>query len=167
MAEPQAKTSGKEVGQQALWHKILVPVDFSPSSEAALAYALRLAAVTGAVVDVCHVISLPHVLDPLYERGFEPPQSVKVIEKKGRKRIREIAVPFKGEIKKLRLHFIEGEAWKKILELAKKLKPDLIVMGTHGRRGAKRFLMGSVAEAVVRRAPCPVLTLREKGELEG
>ena len=82
MTEPQAKTSGKEVGQQALWHKILVPVDFSPSSEAALAYALRLVAVTEAVVDVCHVIPLPHVLDPLYERGFEPPQSVEVIEKK-------------------------------------------------------------------------------------
>ena len=58
------------------------------------------------------------------------------------------------------MHFSEGDPVPGVLEWAAKLKPDLIVMGTHGRRGAKRFFMGSVAEAVVRRALCPVLTLR-------
>jgi nucleotide-binding universal stress UspA family protein len=164
MAKQQVKTSGKEIGQQSLWHKILVPVDFSPCSQAALAYALRLAAVSGEGVDVCHVIPLPHVLDLFYEPGFAPPHSVEVISKKGRKWIREIAAPFTGEVKKLRLHFVEGEPQKKILELAEKLRPDLIVIGTYGRRGVRRFLLGSVAETVVRRAPCPVLTLREAGK---
>jgi nucleotide-binding universal stress UspA family protein len=99
------------------------------------------------------------VLDLLYERGFEQPESVKRIEQRARKRIKEIA-PMVGLGRKVHLHFSEGEGKSGVLAWAAKLKPDLIVMGTHGRRGAKRFFMGSVAEAVVRQAACPVLTLR-------
>ena len=143
----------------ALWRTILVPIDFSPPSESALAYALQLAEFSDATVHVCHVIPVPHVLDLLYERGFAQPESVKRIEQKARKRIKEIA-PMVGLGRKVHLHFSEGEGKSGVLAWVTKLKPDLIVMGTHGRRGAKRFFMGSVAEAVVRQAACPVLTLR-------
>jgi nucleotide-binding universal stress UspA family protein len=142
-----------------LWRGILVPIDFSAPSEAALAYALRLAGISKAVVHVCHVIPLPHVLDAFYEHGLEQPESVKRIRQKVRKHIKEIVLTTGSEVAP-RIHFSEGEAAEKVLEAVTKLQPDLIVMGTHGRRGAKRFLLGSVAEAVVRRAPCPVLTLR-------
>jgi nucleotide-binding universal stress UspA family protein len=141
------------------WRTILVPMDFSAPSEAALAQALKLAGVSGATVHVCHVIPLPHMLDALYEHGLEQPESVKRIEQKARRRVKELTASTATGVKP-RVHFSEGEAVTGVVEWATKLKPDLIVIGTHGRRGAKRFFLGSVAEAVVRRAPCPVLTLR-------
>ena len=146
-------------GTPGLWHTILVPVDFSAPSEAALTYALKLVAASNAALHVCHIIPVPHVLDALYERGFEPEESVKRIEQKARQRINEIVRSASSTLKP-HLHYSEGDARDGVLEWAEKLKADLIVMGTHGRRGAERFFMGSVAEAVIRRASCPVLTLR-------
>ncbi len=142
-----------------LWHTILVPVDFAAPSEAALTYALTLAAASSAALHVCHIIPVPHVLDAFYERGFEPAESVKRMEQKARHRLNDL-VRSAGASVKPHLHCSEGDARDGVLEWAAKLKADLIVMGTHGRKGAERFFMGSVAEAVVRRASCPVLTLR-------
>jgi nucleotide-binding universal stress UspA family protein len=145
----------------SLWKSILVPTDFSPPADAALAHALTLALVSGATLHVCHAIPVPHVLDAMYERGLQPPESVKRIWQNARRHIKAItnATP-NGENVTLRIHFSEGDAVSEVLAWALKLTPDLIVMGTHGRKGTKRFFMGSVAEAVVRRANCPVLTLR-------
>jgi nucleotide-binding universal stress UspA family protein len=134
-------------------------MDFSAPSEAALAYALKLARLSKAEVHVCHVIPSPQVLDAFYEHGLEQPESIKDIKQKARKRIKE-SVLAAGSNVTPRIHFSEGEAAAGVLEEVAKLKPDLIVMGTHGRQGAKRFFLGSVAEAVVRGASCPVLTLR-------
>jgi nucleotide-binding universal stress UspA family protein len=155
MATPQEETTTLA----ALWQNILVPVDFSAPSEAALTYALKLASASGAQVHVCHVIPTPHVLDALYEHGLTQSESVKRIEQKARQRIKEIAASL-SDTSKIHIHFSEDEATAGVLAWETKLKPDLIVIGTHGRQGAKRFFMGSVAEAVVRRASCPVLTLR-------
>ena len=141
------------------WQRLLVPVDFSPPSEAAFVYALTLANITKAEVYVSHIIPVPHVLDVFYERGLTPPESVKHITRKARRRVKEI-IQATGASLPVRIRFHEGEAAVSILEQAAKLKVDLIVMGTHGRRGASRFFLGSVAETVIRRAPCPVLTLR-------
>jgi nucleotide-binding universal stress UspA family protein len=146
-------------GPSGLWSTILVPVDFAAPSEAALPYALKLAAASSAALHVCHIIPIPHVLDALYERGFESQESVKRIEHKARQRINEIVRSASSTLEP-HLHCSEGDARDGVLEWAAKLKADLIVMGTHGRQGAERFFMGSVAEAVVRRASCPVLTLR-------
>jgi nucleotide-binding universal stress UspA family protein len=138
---------------------VLVPVDFSPPSEAALIYALKLAQLVGAEVYACHIIPTPHVLDALYERGLTPPESVKRITQKARKRIKEITETQETTVP-LRVHCKEGEVAEHILQQAETLKADLIVMGTHGRSGVERFFLGSVAETVIRRALCPVLTLR-------
>jgi nucleotide-binding universal stress UspA family protein len=150
-------------GTLEIWRTILVPVDFSTPSEAALTYALTLAAANSAALHVCHIIPVPHVLDALYERGLEPQESVKRIEHKARQRINEIVRSASSTLKP-HLHCSEGDARDGVLEWAEKLKADLIVMRTHGRQGAERFFMGSVAEAVVRRASCPVLTLRGEGQ---
>lgn len=157
MASPQEEAP--RTSPTPHWRTILVPMDFSAPSEAALAQALKLAGASGATVHVCHVIPLPHALDALYEHGLEQPASVKRIEQKARRRIKELTASAETDGKP-RIHFSEGEAVAGVLAWATKLKPDLIMIGTHGRRGAKRFFLGSVAEAVVRRAPCPVLTLR-------
>lgn len=158
--EPPAPIASGTLG---LWHTIFVPVDFSAPSEAALGYALKLADASRAELHVCHIIPVPHVLDVLYERGFKPQESVKRIEQKARHRINDI-VNSVGSPLKPHLHFSEGDARDGVLKWAEKLKADLIVIGTHGRQGAERFFMGSVAEAVVRRAPCPVLTLRGESQ---
>jgi nucleotide-binding universal stress UspA family protein len=145
----------------ALWERILVPTDFSPPADAALSYAVKLAQACGATLHVLHVVPIPHVLDSLYERGLEQPESLKRIWQNARRRIKAAtSAAMNGETVTMRVHFSEGEAVTEVLERATKLKPDLIVMGTHGRQGTKRFLMGSVAEGVVRRAPCPVMTVR-------
>ncbi len=146
----------------ALWRHILVPMDFSIPSEAALAYALTLARTSGATVHVCHVIPTPHLLDLLYEHGLEQPESVKRLEQKARRRVKDLVASTNtgGADVTVRVHFSEGDAAPGVLAWVAKLKPDLMVMGTHGRRGAKRFFMGSVTEAVLRRATCPVLTVR-------
>src|SRR5262245_9002136 len=116
-AAPQERTSATP-----LWRCILVPIDFSLPSEAALAYALRLANVSGAEGQVCHVIPLPHVLDAFYEHGLTQPESVKRISQKARKRIKEIALTLKAEIP-LRIRLLEGEAVTELLEHVAKLKP--------------------------------------------
>jgi nucleotide-binding universal stress UspA family protein len=143
----------------SLWRSILVPTDFSVPSEAALVYALKLATLSQAVVHVCHVIPVPHVLDAFYEHGLEQPESVKHIKQRVHKRVEEIVLALGADVAP-HIHFSEGDATEGVLKEAMRLKPDLIVMGTHGWRGVKRFFLGSVAEAVVRGAPCPVLTLR-------
>jgi universal stress protein A len=156
---PETNTQSVSTNITFPWKRIFVPIDFSPPSESALVYALTLANVTKAEVYASHIIPVPHVLDAFYERGLTPPESVKLIHRRVRKRIKEIMQAASMSIP-VRVRFQEGEAATAILEQAAKLKVDLIIMGTHGRSGAARFLLGSVAEAVVRRAPCPVLTLR-------
>jgi universal stress protein A len=156
---PEANTQPVSTTSEFPWKRILVPIDFSPPSESALVYALTLANVTKAEVYASHIIPVPHVLDAFYERGLTPPESVKVIHRRVRTRIKEI-IQTAGTSIPVRVRFQEGEAAAVILEQAAKLKVDLIIMGTHGRRGATRFFLGSVAEAVIRRAPCPVLTVR-------
>lgn len=143
------------------WKRVFVPIDFSPPSEAALVYALKLAQLIGAEVEACHIIPTPHVLDALYERGFTSSESVQRIIQKARTRIKEIAEAQETSVP-LRIHCQaeEGEAAEHILQQANNFKADLIVMGTHGRSGVEHFFLGSVAETVIRRASCPVLTVR-------
>lgn len=148
-------------GTLRLWSTILVPVDFAAPSEAAFTYALALATASNAALHVCHIIPVPHVLDALYERGFESEETVKRIERKAQQRLTELAQAANSPLTP-HLHCSEGDARDGVLEWADKLKAHLIVMGTHGRQGVDRFFMGSVAEAVVRRASCPVLTIRGK-----
>ncbi|MCS6926013.1 MAG: universal stress protein [Candidatus Binatia bacterium] len=147
----------------SLWRQILVPMDFSPPSEAALLYALTLARASGATVHVCHVIPSLHLLDALYEHGLEQPESVARITQKAQQRVAELVTATREEGTEIsvQVHCSEGDVAQGVLEWAATLHPDLIVMGTHGRRGAPRFFLGSVTETVVRRAPCPVLTLRD------
>lgn len=156
MAESLPSSTSK-TGLQ--WRRILAPIDFSSPSEAAFVYALRLASALGAEVTAYHVIPVPHMLDVFYERGLAPPETVKRISQKARKRLKEIVQAEQSNVP-VRVRFQEGDAPDLIVEHATRSKADLIVMGTHGRQGASRFFLGSVAEAIVRRAPCPVLTVR-------
>lgn len=154
--------SSPSIPLSSLWRRILVPMDLSPLSEAALLYALTLARASGATVHVCHLVPASHLLEALYEHGLERPESVARITQKVQQRVEELVAVSQAEGAQIsvQVHCSEGDAAQGVREWAATLHPDLIVMGTHGRRGAQRFFLGSVTETVVRRAPCPVLTLR-------
>jgi nucleotide-binding universal stress UspA family protein len=80
-----------------------------------------------------------------------------------RRRLDELAAAARAQFEgRLVTHVAAGSAWKQILQLAIDVQADLILVGTHGRTGIKRMLLGSVAESVVRKASCPVIVVREK-----
>ena len=136
---------------------ILVPVDFSETSNHALAYAQTVAKTLGASVHVLHVILDPHSQD----WSVEVPEMnlgrlIESWQTDAQKRLDELTIDAPGE----RVIAI-GQPFSEITRYAETHEIDLIVMGTHGRGAVGHMLLGSVAEKVVRRAPCPVLTVRE------
>jgi nucleotide-binding universal stress UspA family protein len=133
---------------------ILVPIDFSPAAEQALDYACELAGKLGAVV---------HMVTALGPAG-ELPLSEKMVEElaiEHRKGLDELAGRRRDRVAFGASIVEAADPRDLILAAAQRVDADLIVMGTHGRRGMSRLLLGSVAEDVLRRAPCPVLVVRE------
>lgn len=135
--------------------KILFPTDFSEASEAAFQHAVALAQETGARLIIVHVEEPPL---PYGESLATLPASV---DQELQKRLMSIQpsedVPCEHRL-------LIGDPASEIVRLAEAEKVDLIVMGTHGRTGLSRLIMGSVAEAVVRRASCPVYTIKQPQE---
>jgi nucleotide-binding universal stress UspA family protein len=137
---------------------ILVPTDLSEGAEQALAYACELAQTLGAQIHLLNVIGIPALGLP--EIGMAMTTTV----------IDQMVVESQEAIEKLartrctaqlgQVLVRTGDARDVINQTAKELGVDLIVMGTHGRRGISRALLGSIAETVVRSAPCAVLTVR-------
>jgi nucleotide-binding universal stress UspA family protein len=134
--------------------KILHPTDFSPLSKPAFEMACSLARDYGAELVICHVCP-PAVMAAgegmLIERSAEETEQAEAELEAVQPA--DILIPVSHRL-------LQGGAADEIVRLARASKIDLIVMGTHGRSGFGRLLMGSVAEAVMRKAPCPVLTLK-------
>ena len=137
------------------YKKILFATDFSPASDAALQYATSLARDSGATLLIAHVeeLPMPYVGGEMYFAQPEYPNP------EIRRMLEAVVPPDKSVRYEHRL--VMGTAADDIVRLADEEHVDLIVIGTHGRTGLKRVLMGSVAEAVMRRATCPVLTLKQ------
>lgn len=135
--------------------KILFPTDFSHTGDAALALAASLARERGATLLIVHVEEPPaaYGAGEMYY-GMPDPVTDDL-----RQMLKEV-VPDDTSVP-VEHRLITGDPASAIVRLAKEEGAELIVMGTHGRTGLLRLLMGSVAEVVVRRAPCPVLTLRQ------
>ena len=138
---------------------ILVPTDLSAGAEEALEYACELATNFGSTVHLLNVISIPALGVP--ELGVAMASTV--IDSIVRDNEQAMSALAQKMCVKARLGQVllrTGDARDVILNTARELGIDLIVMGTHGRRGVSRALLGSVTETVVRAAPCPVLTVR-------
>lgn len=138
--------------------KILYATDFSPDSQAALPYATAFASAAGATLVIVHVDDTTPGL-VLGDVGYGYVPQIDEIAQEEYEQLREIApkpdkVPYEHR-------FLRGVAAEGILRIAEQEHVDLIVIGSHGRSGLKRLLMGSVAEAIVRRAKCPVLTIKQ------
>jgi universal stress protein A len=141
---------------------VLVPTDFSDASESALNYGKAMAEAFGASLHVLHVMEdlLAHAwAAEVYVASM--PNLRDEIERESRQRLGTMLTP--EDVKRLRaeIALVAGNPFIEIIRYAKANNIDLIVMGTHGRGPIAHMLLGSVAERVVRKSPCPVLTVRE------
>jgi universal stress protein A len=133
--------------------KILVPVDFSDCSKKALRYAIPFAREFGAELALIHVVE-PYPSIP--EMG---PVEVETL-RDGRSALEDLRRTI-GEATPVKALLRTGAPSTEIVECARELGTDLIIISTHGHKGLTRMFLGSTAEKVVRYAPCPVLIVRE------
>lgn len=142
---------------------ILVPTDLSEGAQEALDYACELASRLDAEVHLLNVIGIPALGLP--ELGVA--LTTTVIDSMIADNQKTLDALAKSRATSARIGQVllrTGDARDVINQTAKELGADLIIMGTHGRRGVSRALLGSVAETVVRTAPCPVLTFRSRSD---
>lgn len=137
--------------------EILVPVDFSQHSRAALDYARSLAVKFSARIALVHIVEQvvypgDWVFAPVSMPAFIGERTDDLVE-----RLRQFAG--EGGIEVVPIVRL-GRPWQQVVEVAAERKCDLIVTATHGHTGLKHVLLGSVAEKIVRHAPCPVLSVR-------
>jgi nucleotide-binding universal stress UspA family protein len=140
--------------------KILCPTDFSPFSQKALKYAMSLAEAYQATLYVQHVVeSIP----PVYYGAEVPLVMDQDLQKELLERARRTLEDFVPTEAKQKLTIVpvltEGNTYRQILALLEQEHVDMLVMGTHGRTGLEKFFLGSVTEKIIRKAPCPVLTV--------
>jgi nucleotide-binding universal stress UspA family protein len=145
--------------------KILVPVDFSKCSGAALDYAMRLAKALDAKIEVVHAFEMPTLVPPhvVVVMGEVQASLSEHAEREARRQF-EAFLTEHGVTRETPRELLLGPAGLTIVERLASKDVDLVVMGTHGRTGLRRWVMGSTAEKVLREAPCPVLTVRTKEE---
>jgi nucleotide-binding universal stress UspA family protein len=149
--------------------KILAPTDFSPASALALDAASLLAQQFGASITLLYVYD-PTLLSPLYAvpgagAVVEVAPLASDFEENVRREMQRLRAERLSAIADVTISVVQhGNPAEGICEAATKVGADLIVLSTHGRTGLAHMLIGSVAERVVRHAPCPVLTLRSKAK---
>lgn len=143
------------------FQKILVPVDFSAHALGALDYATELARRFQAAIDIVYVYQPSSYAVPDSFELFSPVQ-LAAMESEFEKRLEATkSETLASGIEKVETRLLMGVPAVEIVSYAEANGCDLVVMGTHGRTGVSHALLGSVAEKVVRRAPCPVLTVRQ------
>lgn len=147
------------------WKTILVPHDFSSCANQATAMARDVAKSHGARLVLLHVSDLPFGLDPdaviIPSPGAAPLKARDVALGGARERIDDLAARLRKDGVEVSTALALGDVVDEILGAARREQVDLIVMGTNGRTGLSRLVVGSVTEKVVRQAPVPVLTLRD------
>ena len=142
--------------------RILVPFDFSDDSESALTAARDLAATFGSHIDLVHVVTPPIAAGPV-GMPLSGPVYYDITSDLETSLGRRAAEAADSEVA-VESHVLTGVPGQRITQLAEDLGSDLIVIGSHGLTGLRHFLLGSVAERVVRTAECPVLVLRRPAE---
>jgi nucleotide-binding universal stress UspA family protein len=142
------------MGTYVGWKKILVATDGSRFSEAAAAKAIDFAKAYGGQLMIVSVVDVPA------EFYGEAPETCDNLVAQAKGFVEKIAQQAEASGVKTQVMVKEAETWKSIVDLAEEHKADTIIMGSHGRTGLKRLLMGSVTEKVIGHAPCPVLVIK-------
>lgn len=133
---------------------ILVPTDFGEAAKEAEDMACELASKFGARLTLMHVWTVP---TPAYAETITLP--IAEIEAAAKEALADEVKRVREKFGEVKTILVPGLPWRNILDAAQEQGYDLIVIGTHGRKGLPRFFLGSVAEKVVRAAPIPVLTV--------
>lgn len=144
--------------------RILAPTDFSTHAEGAIRFACELAERFGAELHLLHVlsdVSVPAGPDPMLISSM-PPEYYREVEQQARAQLDAVLKPDWPKPTRLETEVRWGDAVDEMASYAQERSIDLIVVSTHGRTGLAHVLLGSVAERIVREAPCPVLTIRSK-----
>src|SRR5574341_1633256 len=143
------------------WKRILCPVDFSETARAAMDTAIELASKLDAEVVLVHAYPIPGYTFP----DGSAVASARMLQELADEAARHLEegrdLAAKAGAKKVSVEAAVGDPAGEIVRVAQEKQIDLVVMGTHGRTGIEHALMGSIAERVVRRAKCPVLTVRK------
>lgn len=142
--------------------RILVPIDFSEHANVALAYAAELSHVYGADIDLLHVVpddALPYVY------GVEPVSTgAAALTERAHAALSELAAQIDARGRQVTLHSFIGHPARDIVGFASEQHDGMIVIATHGLSNLERFFLGGVADRVVRKAPCPVFTVKSFGK---
>lgn len=142
-------------------NKVLVPIDFSDYSKSALKYAVNFAKSFSAEVILIYVVE-PIIYPPDFSMGQIAMPSINTEwDERAKDELAKLAKNEITGVNSVKTIIKTGKPFVEIIETAKEENVDLIIIATHGHSGVEHILFGSTAEKVVRKAPCPVLTLRE------
>jgi nucleotide-binding universal stress UspA family protein len=137
---------------------ILVATDFSEPSERALDLAVELATQFDAALTVVHVVEVPSYV--YTETTYASANVIGPLNQAARERLDGLIARTRERLPRAQALLRSGTPWEEVLGAARDTTADLVVVGTHGRRGVKHLLIGSVAEKIVRTSPVPVLSVR-------
>lgn len=143
---------------------ILFPTDFSRGARAAMDYAISLARDYNARLILLYVIQDISIAEWYIPSSISAADLVEDMQKSAWKEMDKWAAEAAGHVKDVDKMVVRGVPFVEIIKTAKEKDADLIVIGTHGRTGIDHMLFGSTAEKVVRKASCPVLTVRIAGK---
>jgi nucleotide-binding universal stress UspA family protein len=141
--------------------KILVPIDFSDYSKKALQYSVKFAKRFNADISLIYVLE-PAVYPADFSMGqIAVPAADMDLHERAKEELKNLAASEIGNDLGVEIILKTGKPFVEIIETATEIDADLIIIATHGHTGVEHLLFGSTAERVVRKAPCPVLSLRE------
>ena len=140
---------------------VLVPTDFGESAGRALDLAIEIAAQSGAKITLLHAWVMPSAY-AAYQPSIPWPEDD--LRREARMALDGALAKATARYPNVESALVHGEPWREILERATEGDVDLIVMGTHGRRGLSHVFLGSAAEKVVRMSPVPVMTVSAESE---
>lgn len=147
-----------------MFETLVVPLDGSPCATHALEFALSTAKAGRSTLDVCSVVDPANVVGSGAPSGMAE-GAMRALRQDAQRYVDEALSLAAGAGIRARGCVLVGDPVREIVGYARDVQADAIVMGTHGRRGFQRFLMGSVAEGVLRAASTPVITVREAAKI--
>jgi nucleotide-binding universal stress UspA family protein len=143
---------------------ILAPTDLSAPANQAVTAAFELAQTVGAKLTVLHVVEPPSSLVGSHAVSRQGPLRLTALEEQAERELDALRSRIPGAQVEIARRVLVGVPYQRMTERTSAESVDLIVMATHGHTGRRHLVLGSVAERVVRTAPCPVLTIRPPGD---
>lgn len=141
------------------FRNILVPIDFDETSDHALKTAIDLAQSVRASITVLHTVEIPPSAYAYFGAALPPPDMLSALEAAARKSLDQKLETARATLPSAKSIVTTGVPWRQIIAGIEEVEADLVIMGTHARRGVEHLLLGSVAEKVVRMSSVPVLTV--------